>query len=117
MQLLCHPGGLSADDMAELVSGDPSAICGEAPAGVSLQPLQGDAFSWKFQVPVGADTKDSYELQTTALGLHRASWPQEFSVRDGKVNELEGIKGVERPRFWSDAGSNCFVEIFRPLRY
>lgn len=39
-QLTIHAdrGGLSAEDSADLVSGDPAQICGEAPAGTTLQP-------------------------------------------------------------------------------
>ena len=58
--------------MAELVSGNPSAICGEAASGTALLPLQGDAFAWKFQVPVGAEMTQSYELETTD-GLQRVT--------------------------------------------
>eukprot|EP00435_Cladocopium_sp_Y103_P054726 s32_g17.t3 len=70
VQVRADRGGLSAEDMAELVSGNPSAICGEAPSGTTLLPLQGDAFAWKFQVPIGAEMKESYELETTD-GLQR----------------------------------------------
>ena len=58
--------------MAELVSGNPSAICGEAASGTTLLPLQGDAFAWKFQVPIGAEMTESYELETTD-GLQRVT--------------------------------------------
>ncbi|CAK9047239.1 unnamed protein product [Durusdinium trenchii] len=68
-QLTIHAdrGGLSAEDSADLVSGDPAQICGEAPAGTTLQPRQGDAFAWTFQVPSGA-TVENWHATTSELG-------------------------------------------------
>jgi hypothetical protein len=70
--------------MAELVSGNPSAICGEAASGTTLLPLQGDAFAWKFQVPIGAEMTESYELETTD-GLQRVTAQKKTAGKQPRI--------------------------------
>ena len=76
--------------MAELVSGNPSAICGEAASGTALLPLQGDAFAWKFQVPVGAEMTESYELETTD-GLQRVTLRTENRGNRGRRAKIRWV--------------------------